>query len=380
MKILMYADGFGVKTQTFITQDIHYLSQNHEILFICTKKDSNTPIPNVTVKQIHFKQNLLQRKLWQYDISLSFKSNYYKKEVTKIIEEFKPDVIHCQFGIESIKFIDNLEDLTIPLCIQFRGYDASRMLHKKSYVKRLQEILDRENYYSIFVADSLRKNLNTYQINTEKSMILHSGIDLTKFEPTNSISNKKDSFIFLQISSLNEKKGHIYTLEAFARFLASQKSKNFILKLTGEGPNKTKLEKLAIDLNIQNNVEFIGFVSHKEAKTLLEEADVFVHHSITPDDGDEEGIPNAIIEAMAMKLPILSTYHAGISELVADGVNGYLIEEKDIENYALRMNNVLSWNKLDINREVVTKEFEINYHINKLENFYSQMINTNIFS
>jgi glycosyltransferase involved in cell wall biosynthesis len=371
----MYADGFGVKTQTFITQDINYLSQNHEILFICTKQDSNTPIPNVTVKQISFKQNLLQRKLWQYDISLSFKNNDYKKEISKIIEEFKPDVIHCQFGIESIKFIDNLEDLSIPLCIQFRGYDASKMLHKKSYVNRLQEILAREKYYSIFVADSLRKNLNKHQINIQNSMILHSGIDLTKFEPNNSISNKKDPFIFLQISSLNEKKGHIYTLKAFAKFLESQKSKSFILKLTGDGPNKTKLEKLAIGLNIQSNVEFIGFVSHKEAKKLLEEADVFIHHSITPDDGDEEGIPNAIIEAMAMKLPIISTYHAGIPELVSDGINGYLIKEKDIENYALRMNDILNWNKLDINREIVIQEFEINYHIKKLEKFYLKMIN-----
>ena len=64
---------------------------------------------------------------------------------------------------------------------------------------------------------------------------------------------------------------------------------------------------------------------------------MFVHHSITPQNGDEEGIPTSIMEAMLMKLPILTTYHAGIPELVKHGENGLLCKEKDVNT--LRFSN-----------------------------------------
>ena len=374
MKILMYADGFGVPTQTFITQDVRHLSKNHDIVFVCTAKNNDLSIPNVEIKHIPIQQTLLQKILWKLDISCSFKNACLKKELQKIIDQFKPDVIHGQFGIESLRLIDNLEHTNIPVAIQFRGYDASKLLGKKAYVKRLQEIMSIKNHYSIFVANSLRKNLNAHDINTHNHMILHSGIDLNKFKVQSVNSKNNKHFIFLQISSLNEKKGHIYTLKAFAIFLKESKLKNYILKLTGDGKRKVELEELALHLGIQDHVAFVGFVNYTEAKILLQEADVFVHHSITSDDGDEEGIPNAIMEAMAMQLPILSTYHAGIPELVTHGVNGYLVKEKDIATYTERMHDISKWGKLEINRKVIEDKFEISYHVKKLEVFYMSML------
>lgn len=373
MKILMYADGFGVKTQTFITQDVKYLSKNHEVVFVCTHLYNDISIENITIKQIPFKHSYLQKKLWQYDVHLSYHNSHFKKQLNKIIDEFKPDLIHCQFGIESLKLIDNIENKTIPLVIQFRGYDASRMLNKKSYVKQLQKVLNQENYYSIFVAKSLRENLKEHAINIENNIILHSGINLNKFIREEDVEH--NDFTFLQVSSLNPKKGHEYTLKAFAKFLSLQKSKEYKLILTGDGERKIQLVHLTKELKIENHVKFIGFVSPQEAKVLLQNADVFVHHSITPEDGDEEGIPNALIEAMAMELPVLSTYHAGIPELVSDGVNGYLVKEKDVDAYASRMSDIIGWKKLKVNREVVAEEFEIEKHIARLEAFYLKMVN-----
>ena len=371
----MYADGFGVPTQTFITQDVKYLAQNHEIMFVCTIKRSDEKIENVTVKHLPLKQSLWNKVLWKFDVALNLKNRKFQEEVSQIIKDFKPDVIHCQFGIEALNFIDNLEDTSIPLVIQFRGYDASRMLHKKTYVKRLKEVMRRKNYYSMFVADSLRKNLNHYNINTERSMILHSGIDLTRFK-IEKPHQKSDPFIFLQVSSLKAKKGHTYTIEAFAKFLKNQTNKAYLLRLTGDGEERAGLEALATQLGVADKVDFIGFVSPAQAKILLEEADVFVHHSITPDDGDEEGIPNAVMEAMAMELPVISTYHAGIPELVTDGVHGYLVEEKDVEKYAKRMQDILSWGRQPQNRERIEEAFEIHHHIAKLEGFYKKMLSS----
>ena len=375
MKILMYSQSIGTATETFIHQDAVSLSKKHELLFICdTIADSGSYTLYNNIKVIDSTPlNMIQRALLKFDIHMNLYNKQFSQLLNQTIKDFKPDVIHCQFGPQALKLIDNLKNIQVPIVIQFRGYDASSLLRKKAYVKRLQEVLNRNDYYSIFVADSLRRNLSHYNINVKNSMILHSGIDLTKFIVEK--DKVHDTFTFLQVSSLGEKKGHEYTLKAFAKFLSKQPSKNFKLILTGDGERKAPLVDIVNKLNIQEYVEFVGFVTPIEAKELMQNADVFVHHSVTAENGDQEGIPNALMEAMAMELPVISTYHSGIPELVTDGINGYLVEERDIATYALRMADIVGWGKLKINREVIAEEFEIGKHIEKLEAFYFQMIN-----
>ena len=371
----MYAQSIGTATETFIHQDAIYLSKKHELLFVCdTIADSGNYTLYDNVKVIESDPiSLLNRALFKFDIRMNFYNKHFSQVLNETIEEFKPDVIHCQFGVQALRLIDNLGNSQIPLVIQFRGFDATSFLRKKAYVKRLKEVLNRDNYYSIFVAGPLRENLRKHGINVQNSMILHSGIDLTKFIVEK--DKEHDVFTFLQVSSLDERKGIEYTLKAFAKFLSMQPTKNFKLVLTGDGKRKPSLLDLVEKLNIQKYVEFVGFVSPTEAKELMHNADVFVHHSITTDDGSQEGIPNALMEAMAMELPVLSSYHSGIPELVTDGVNGYLVEEKDINTYASRMSDIVSWGKMKINRDVIANEFEIGIHIAKLEAFYLKMIN-----
>ncbi len=375
MKILMYAQSIGAVTETFIHQDAVHLSKKHDLLYVCdTIADSGDYTLYENVKVIESdRMNILRRALLKFDIHMNLYNKRFSQTLNQIIDEFKPDVIHCQFGIQALRLIDNLENSQIPVVIQFRGHDASDHLRKKAYVKRLRKVLSRDNYYSIFVAGSLRENLKKHGINVQNSMILHSGIDLTKFI----IEKDKEhgAFTFLQVSSLEERKGIEYTLQAFTKFLSTQQSKNFKLILTGDGKRKSSLVDLIKKLDIQEYVEFVGFVSPTKAKELMQNADVFVHHSITTDNGNQEGIPNALMEAMAMELPVLSSYHSGIPELVTDGVNGYLVKERDIDTYALRMADIVSWGKMKANREVIAEEFEIGKHIAKLEIFYLKMIN-----
>ncbi len=374
MKILMHAQSIGNATETFIHQDAVHLSKNNDLLFICDTISDQGDYPLYqNIKTIDSdKMSIFSRILIKLDIHMNLYNKRFSKALNNIIDEFQPDVIHCQFGIQALKLIDNMKDNNIPLVIQFRGHDASDLLNKKSYVKRLREVLAKPNYYSIFVANSLRNNLKKHAIPVDKSMILHSGIDLEKFVRKESVAH--ESFTFLQVSSLAERKGIEYTLEAFAQFISTQESKNFKLIFTGDGDRKKELVKLTEVLQIGDYVEFVGFVSPIEAKELMQNADIFVHHSITTDDGNQEGIPNALMEAMAMELPVLSSYHSGIPELVTNEVNGYLVEERDVENYALRMADIIHWEKMPINREVIANEFEIGIHIQKLQDFYKKIV------
>lgn len=321
--------------------------------------------------------------LWKLDWHCNFSNSRLKKELKEILQTFQPDVIHLQFAFEALKFLDNIDfPFDTPIIIHFHGYGASQMLRKQSYIKKIRKYLEYPNIYPIYVSSFMKSKLEKSGINCDKGLLLRCGIDLTKFDPERK-ENKADSEtkIFLQVSSLAEKKGHEYTLKAFARFLEKQKERNqFKLILTGDGKRKDYLASLARDLNIHERVDFVGFVSHDQAVKLMVRADYFVHHSITAENGDQEGIPNAIMEAMAMELPIISTYHAGIPELVEDGVNGYLVEEKDVVAYAKRLEDILSWDRCPQNRAKINLQYELNKHNSMLENFYTEIVRQNKIS
>ena len=146
------------------------------------------------------------------------------------------------------------------------------------------------------------------------------------------------------------------------------------LIIAGEGECKDQLQKMVVELGLNSNVSFVGNVNKEEAIKLLAKANVFVHHSVTARNGDQEGIPNAIIEAMAMKLPVLSTFHAGIPELVKNGVNGLLCEERDVQTYARQIEEIISLPKSDANREVVEENYNMEKHNKQLEALYEAKI------
>jgi len=380
MKILMFSQGYGGNTTTFINNEVQFISQKHELKYLCTEKREGIgeEFNNVEVAPYNYYTfiNRIKWKLWQYDLFLTFYDKGFSDKVSSIVEDFNPDVIHCHFAYEALILLDNLREISrYKIVLHFHGYDASSMLRKKSYVNKLKYYLRKDNVKAFVVSERIRSNLRGQGIDVTKTKKLHCGIDLKLFERNRieKINNKK---IFLQVSSLAEKKGHEYTLRAFSSFLKSISNVDCKLVLTGGGERLAKLKQLAVDLGVENNVEFVGFVTPSIAKELMQEADFFVHHSITSKDGDQEGIPTAIMEAMAMELPILSTFHAGIPELVEDEVNGYLVDEKDVKNYAKRMLDILSWNKQPQNRKVIEEKFNYTSHNLMLEEFYENIINS----
>ncbi|MEI6705035.1 MAG: glycosyltransferase family 4 protein, partial [Deltaproteobacteria bacterium] len=93
------------------------------------------------------------------------------------------------------------------------------------------------------------------------------------------------------------------------------------------------------------NIEFIGSVGYQRYLELLQKSDVFVHPSNVAENGDMEGLPTAICEAMACGLPVLSTRHSGIPEIIDDGENGLLVDERDSDGL---YQNMVLLRKIDI--------------------------------
>jgi len=365
-------------TLLFIYNEIQELSKTNEVLLVTTERvkgsEQSFPFENLTL--IPFAPNKIARKIsWileKNNIYLTRKNLAFSKKLNTVINSFKPDVIHGHFGYESMILLENINAPKCPVVISFHGYDANEMLKRTSYVKKLNYYIDEFDITPIYVSNYMRKDMEKAGVHLKNAKLLYYGTDMEYFKPIVA-SKPHEKFIFIQISSFNEKKGHTYTLQAFKKFLESVEDKaKYRLVLAGGGTLLEQIKNEAKNLGISNYVEFTGMITYKETYPLLQQADIFIHHSITSSTGQKEGIPNALMEAMAMELPVISTFHAGIPELVEDGVNGYLVREKDIDAYAQRMKDILAWKKLPANRQKVEAMFSRKAHNKNLLDIYSR--------
>jgi colanic acid/amylovoran biosynthesis glycosyltransferase len=156
-------------------------------------------------------------------------------------------------------------------------------------------------------------------------MVHRMGVDLARFERA-APHDEPVPVKLLSVGRLVEKKGFHDAITAVAR----NRHLPIVYQIIGSGPLEGALRTAIGRLGVGARIQLLGAASHDEVRSAMLAADVFIAPSVrSRRDGDEEGIPVAIMEAMAMRLPVLSTVHAGIPELVADGVSGYLVPERD---------------------------------------------------
>lgn len=372
MKIAVYLDHFSELSETFVYDQVKCFEKHgHEVLVLCKQRINADSRPlNKVIEIGGYSKNLkkrIQDKLYNYDIFLSRRDRRLKNNISTALSNFNPDVIHCHFGIQALNLLDNYDNSSIPIFITFHGYDASRLIRYKScYRKRMKSVFLKKNIHPHFVANSLLGFVKEYQIESKNSFVNYLGVDTAFYKPNNETLNDSNKIIFTQISRFVEKKGHYYTLLAFQKFLQNNPSINAYMYLAGDGPRKNEIEKLAEDLNIKARVKFLGWIDNERKRNLLSISSIYVQHSITDKLNDTEGLPISILEAMAMGLPILSTNHSGIPEVIVSGKNGLLTEEKDITTMSKYMLEISSWDKLNINREKVLEFHSLDKSTNKL--------------
>jgi colanic acid/amylovoran biosynthesis glycosyltransferase len=155
--------------------------------------------------------------------------------------------------------------------------------------------------------------------------------------------------------------------------------------IAGDGPLRNKLNNLINKFRIESKVKILGNKTHEEIIELLYGSDILLAPSLVAKDGDCEGIPVVIMEAMATGLPVISTYHSGIPELVKNGKSGFLVPEKDIKGIADKLKYlILHYEKRLVmgraGRKIIEKEYDVRILNNQLIDIFSNVLEGKYFS
>jgi colanic acid/amylovoran biosynthesis glycosyltransferase len=241
-------------------------------------------------------------------------------------------LVHCQFGQLGLMALSLQEIGALPgrIVVAFRGADLTVSPDVKGY-----EALFTAGDLFLPVCEALRKRLIQMGCDPARTRVHRSGIDLARFNYRERSPSPDTGVHLLTIARLVEKKGVEYGIRAVARLKESGRKVTYTV--VGDGPRRQELERLAVELDLRDRVRFTGALDQDAVGSALLDAHVLVAPSHTGKDGDQEGIPNALKEAMATGLPVVSTLHSGIPELVEDGVSGFLVPERDAAALADRL-------------------------------------------
>ena len=284
------------------------------------------------------------------------------------------DVLHCQFGTigPNVSRLRQIGAVRGSLIVSFRGSDATRYMKNRPGV---YDALFREADLIMTVSRSLKKILVGAGCNERKIVVHHSGIDCSRLEFSGRTRAANAPAKILSVARLVEKKGIGVALDAIALLIAGGRQVKYTV--IGDGPLRGDLESTIKKAGIERNVELAGWKTHDEVIAAMKEYDILIAPSITADSGDQEGIPNAVKEAMALGLPVVGTDHGGIPELIINNTTGYLVPEKSSDVLAERIGYIMDnpETALVMSRSArlyVQKYFDINTLNNHLVETYAQ--------
>lgn len=247
------------------------------------------------------------------------------------------DVIQCHFGPPGrmAAFLREIGGISGKLVVTFHAVDVSLYLRNDPHFYRHLFV-----HGDLFlpISSHCRARLLEHACDSERTIVHRMGVDPDRFgfQPRPRAAGRELRAV--AIGRMVEKKGIEYGLRAVA--LAAQRQVPLRFDVVGDGPLRADLERLAGALGIEDRVAFHGWQDQAAVSEVLRGSDVLLAPSVTDDNGDEEGIPMTLMEAMAIGLPVVSTRHAGIPELVEDAVSGYLVPERDSEALAAALMRV----------------------------------------
>lgn len=235
------------------------------------------------------------------------------------------DVYHAHFGSVGNAFLGVTKCRSAPYVVSFYGWDASQLLRDDP--DRYDDLFRRADAVTV-LSEDMRSTLVDAGCPRKKTHIQPLCVDTRRFSYRPRTRKDDEPIRLLTVARFVEKKGLEYALRSVA---ALADTYDVEYAIAGDGKRRERIESLIAELGLEDTVDLLGWQSQSEIGDLMVDAHLFLLPSVTAENGDKEGTPTVLLEAQAMGLPVVSTYHAGIPEIVADGESGLLVPERDSE-------------------------------------------------
>ncbi|MEM9421884.1 MAG: glycosyltransferase [Pseudomonadota bacterium] len=304
-------------SETFVRKHISELSQGRSVVVaLCGIARPN--ITNVSLDARHPFEFINKVPLVRSRLRTERMKRFFRKN--------NVNVLLAEFGYAGIQSWKTAKELGIPIFCYFRGFDASQLLSDQHYVNQVNTMMPHLNG-TFFVAHSLVKNLETFGVTVKSPVIIPSGTDTVRFSPS-----EKNPNAAISVGRFVPKKAPQITIESFARI--AHKHPALHLEMIGDGPERAACEDMVASKGLGDRVTFSGILPHDTVRIRMARAGIYVQHFVKADDGDMEGMPSAVQEAMASGSAILATRHSGVTEHIHSGETGLLVDEFDIDGFS----------------------------------------------
>ena len=255
--------------------------------------------------------------------------NPVKVAFQEYLKESGVEVVLAEYLDFAAPYADWVSEAGVRFVVHGHGYDISARWVRDPELSSGYERHRRADAV-VTVSESSRKRLISFGIPSDNVHVVPYGVALPKSLPERT---ERGETRCLAVGRMVSKKAPIFLLDAFRR--AAERNPKVFLDYVGDGWLLPAAEQYVKAMGLEDSVVLHGACDHDQVKRMMAGADVFLQHSRTcPMTGDSEGLPVAILEAMAHGLPVVSTHHEGIPDAVADGVTGLLVEEGDVAGMA----------------------------------------------
>jgi colanic acid/amylovoran biosynthesis glycosyltransferase len=394
MKLTFFTMRFPVASETFVLNQVtHFIDAGYEVEIIsvfpgdlvnrhaafdeyglAAKTHYLLPEEKISiVDKLNQRIKLVLPKVTKPSLLRSLNVRRYGAQSSKLLlpsivanakQTFTADVFLVHFGYAGA-LANKLRELGVfkgKQATVFHGADISRRHileeHKLDYVN-----LFRQSELMLPISNLWKNKLIEMGCPPEKIHVTRMGIEPEKFnfQPRQAFQTP---LRIVSVARLTEKKGLDVAVKASA--ILKQRGGQFQYTIIGNGDQDEMMRDFIAREGMEDCVSMPGFKPQEEIRRALSEADIFLLPSKTAADGDMEGIPVALMEAMAVGLPVVSTFHSGIPELIENNVSGWLVEEDDPEALAETLLK-LSQGEVDVAPVVAAArhkvETEFNQHI-----------------
>ncbi|MFT4802862.1 MAG: colanic acid/amylovoran biosynthesis glycosyltransferase [Psychroserpens sp.] len=348
-------------SETFIKAHIKYLRGN--IHYIYGGFPFKTSDKKGSLLSYYHKYNFFSKVIKFFPVFI-YNRLFYKSHSDYFefyLKREKIDIVLADDGLTGALNLSVIKKLKIPLITYFFGGDSSIRSTLETNFKKYNDMFVYAEKVLV-VSNEMKERIIDLGCKSSKIIVNQCPPNDMFFKIQPNFSKKQ----FLAIGRFVDIKAPYFTILAFSKIAIIHDDARLII--LGDGPLLYTCKNLAKYLNVIDKIDFRGVVPQEEYKSLFAESLAFVQHSITIETGDMEGTPVAILEASASGLPVISTNHAGIPEVIINEKTGLLVEETDVNGMSKNMikviDNVDYAKKLGAaGKDFVKKNFRMKNHI-----------------